>query len=79
MRTSDEEKVVAIAKVKSEKDEEKIISDDQREELESKGEVGNQSSEKEDFENKYMSTFENEDEEQMQYESEQGSDDSEEN
>ena len=57
----------------------KIISDDQREELESKGEVGNQSSEKEDFENKYMSTFENEDEEQMQYESEQGSDDSEEN
>lgn len=79
MRTSGEEKVVAIAKVKSEKDEEKIISDDQREELESKGEVGNQSSEKEDFENKYMSTFENEDEEQMQYESEQGSDDSEEN
>ena len=79
MRTSDEEKVVAIAKIKSEKDEEKIISDDQREELESKGEVGNQSSEKEDFENKYMSTFENEDEEQMQYESEQGSDDSEEN
>ena len=79
MRTSDEEKVVAIAKVKSEKDEEKIISDDQREELESKGEVGNQSSEKEDFENKYMSTSENEDEEQMQYESEQGSDDSEEN
>ena len=79
MRTSDEEKVVAIAKVKSEKDEEKIISDDQREELESKGEVGNQSSEKEDFENKYMSTFENEDEAQMQYESEQGSDDSEEN
>ena len=79
MRTSDEEKVVAIAKIKSEKDEEKIISDDQREELESKGEVGNQSSEKEDFENKYMSTFENEDEAQMQYESEQGSDDSEEN
>lgn len=80
MRTSDEEKVVAIAKIKSEKDEEKILSDDQNEELERNENLKNKSSENdEDFENKYLNTFENEDEEQMQYESEQGLDDSEEN
>ena len=79
MRTSDEEKVVAIAKIKSEKDEEKILSDDQNEELERNENLKNKSTENEDFENKYLNTFENEDEEQMQYESEQGLDDSEEN
>ena len=36
-------------------------------------------SENEDFENKYMNTFEDEDEEQMQFESEQGLEDSDEN
>ena len=79
MRTSDEEKVVAIAKIKSEKDEEKILSDDQNEELERNENLKNKSTENEDFENKDLNTFENEDEEQMQYESEQGLDDSEEN
>jgi len=78
MRTSDDEKVVAIAKVKNEKDEEKILSDDKAEETE-KQNTQEKLFEADDFENKYMNTFESEEEEQMQYESEQELDDSDEN
>ena len=79
MRTSDDEKVVAIAKVKNEKDEEKILSDDKSEEIDKTENTNKKSSENDDFENKYLNTFESEDEEQMQYESEQELDDSDEN
>lgn len=85
MRTSDDEKLVAIAKVKSEKDEEKILSDEKDEEVISSENTNKklfeteEVNESEDFENKYLNTFEDEDEEQMQYESEQEIDDSDEN
>ncbi len=79
MRTSDDEKVVAIAKVKNEKDEEKILSDDKIEDVEVIENNQEKSSEKDDFENKYLNTFESEDEEQMQYEGEQELDNSDEN
>lgn len=81
MRISDGEKVVAIAKIKSEKDEEKILEDKNEEETEivRSKDVTETMSENEDFENKYMNTFEDEDEEQMQFESEQGLEDSDEN
>ena len=78
MRISDGEKVVAIAKVKSEKDEEKILEDKTDEEISENINLQETISEKEEFENKFLSTFEDEDEE-MQFESEQGLEDSEEN
>ena len=78
MRISDGEKVVAIAKVKSEKDEEKILEDKADEEISENVNSQETISEKEEFENKFLSTFEDEDEE-MQFESEQGLEDSEEN
>lgn len=78
MRISDGEKVVAIAKVKSEKDEEKILEDKTDEEISENINLQEAISEKEEFENKFLSTFEDEDEE-MQFESEQGLEDSEEN
>ena len=79
MRISDGEKVVAIAKVKSEKDEEKILEDRADDEvLESTNTQSMSENEKDDFENKFLNTFEDEDEE-MQFESEQGLEDSEEN
>ena len=78
MRISDGEKVVAIAKVKSEKDEEKILEDRADDEvLESTNTQSMSENEKDDFENKFLNTFEDEDEE-MQFESEQGLEDSEE-
>ena len=74
MRTSEEEKVVAIAKVKNEKDEERILLDDEKEELEAKSKenaVEEKASENEEFKNKYLNTFENEEDEQSENENEE--------
>lgn len=62
MRTSDEEKVVAIAKVKSEKDEEKLLFDEENEE---KKIMENNNLENENFENKYLNTFDSEEDEEI--------------
>ena len=52
---------------------------DKSEEIDKTENTNKKSSENDDFENKYLNTFESEDEEQMQYESEQELDDSDEN